>query len=80
MQNNVFPSHDPREAIISIMRDIDKGKIPIDSVVIITSGVNDGFRETHYSASIKKGQTSMGILEAGKVHMIRESILASLGE
>lgn len=61
----------PREAIISVLRDIDSGKRSVHAVVIVTVELKeDGNTVTNYVNAVPNLPTSLGALEIAKFKML----------
>jgi hypothetical protein len=61
----------PRDALISILRDIDEGKVAPDALICIyrERGGDDSFR-THFAAASPDIHTSLGLLTRGQFKLM----------
>lgn len=61
----------PRDALISILRDIDEGKVAPDALICIyRERGDDGSTRTHFAAASPDIHTSLGLLTRGQFRLM----------
>lgn len=61
----------PRDALISILRDIDEGKVAPDALICIyRERGDDGSMWTHFAAASPDIHTSLGLLTRGQFKLM----------
>ena len=61
----------PRDALISVLRDIDEGKVAPDALICVyRQRGDDGSMRTHFAAASPDIHTSLGLLTRGQFKLM----------
>lgn len=61
----------PRDALISVLRDIDEGKVAPDALICVyRQRGEDGIMTTHFAAASPDIHTSLGLLTRGQFRLM----------